>query len=209
MKISLLLLIPLVLSLKSFEAAAQNRVGNGGDVIECASHTELLDFYESDKDLKMFAATVKYEAVLEEVLKNIERLNPKQSKHYKKRALEMIAESDFKKDIALTDVKDSKHLFIPKNKSCELKQIAIRRHQATLSGKRFVIDKELWDKLSERDKAGLVMHEVIYEHLFKLGEEDSVKAREINAYFFSEVGFKESPEAYWKIIKTMKIPIYK
>ena len=108
----------------------------------------------------------------------------------------------------LVGVPDSKHVFKPEDKNCEVRQIAIRRNEASVVTKRFVIDEKLWKKPSERDKAGLILHEIIYEHLFKLGEEDSVKARSINGYIFSDKAFQDGPETYWKMIKDFKLPIY-
>lgn len=186
-----------------------NRVGNGGDVVLCPKSGELLDFYENSGAIRGFSDEKSREAILEQVFKNLERLSPKQARQYKARAAEFISETEFKKEIALENIEDSNHLFGPKDKKCSLQQIAIRRHEAGLDGKRFLVDEELWNRLSPRGQAGLILHEVVYEHLYKLGEEDSVRARKLNAYYFSNKAFADSQDSYWRLVKDLNLPIYR
>ena len=186
-----------------------NRVGNGGDIVLCPRTQDLLDFYENAGAVRVFQDQKNTSAVLEQVFKNLERLSPKQARQYKARAESFMTDTDFKKDVALENIKDSKHVFGPKDKNCSIKQIAIRRNETDLDGKRFIVDESLWNKLSPRGQAGLIMHEVIYEHLWKLGEEDSVRARKLNAYLFSNKAFADSQDAYWKFIKDLNLPIYR
>lgn len=202
-----LLLLSFLIGASSF--ASGNRVGNGGNVVACADKTALLDFVESNLPLITANPEHSYKEVIAEVLKNLKRLSPLQAEQYTRRAAFFTDDTEFKAGISLIGVPDSKHVFKPEDKNCEVRQIAIRRNEASVVTKRFVIDEKLWKKLSERDKAGLVLHEIIYEHLFKLGEEDSVKARAINAYIFSDKAFQEGPETYWKMIKDFKLPIYR
>lgn len=200
----------LLISFSSVSAFANgHRVGNGGDVVVCPKSQEVLDFYENSGAVRGFATEKTKENVLEEVLRNLERLSPRQARQYKNRVLQFAAETEFKKDVALTDIKDSKHLFEPKDPACAVMQIAIRRREVGLEGKRFVVDENLWNKLSPRGQAGLILHEVIYEHLAKLGEEDSIRARKLNAYLFSNKVFADSQDSYWKFIKDLNIPIYR
>lgn len=144
------------------------RVGNGGDVVVCKQVKDILDFYENAGAVRAFASEETREKVLDEVLRNLDRISPRQAKQYRRRASEFMSDTEFKKDVALADVKDSKHLFAPKDKDCSIEQIAIRRQEKGLDGKRFLVDEELWNQLSPRGQAGLIMHEVIYEHLYKL-----------------------------------------
>jgi hypothetical protein len=200
----------LILSLVSLNAFANgNRVGNGGDIVTCSKSNEILDFYENSGAVRVFAQENTIDKVLEQIFKNLERVSPRQAKQYRTRAGEFINDTEFKTGVALTDIKDSKHVFEPSEKDCAVKQIAIRRNEPDLNGKRFVIDQNLWNKLSPRGQAGLIMHEVIYEHLYKLGEEDSVRARKLNAYLFSNKVFADSPDTYWKFIKDLNLPIYR
>lgn len=186
-----------------------NRVGNGGDIVICPKSKEVLDFYENAGAVRAFASEDSKEKVLDEVLRNLERLSPRQAKQYKNRATEFMSATEFKKDVALVDIPDSQHLFKPADKNCSIQQIAIRRREAGLDGKRFIVDESLWNQLSARGQAGLIMHEVIYEHFAKLGEADSVRARKLNAYIFSNKVFADSPDSYWRFIKELNLPIYR
>lgn len=204
---TLLALLTVLISLQVF--ASGNRVGNGGDVIACPNKTNILDFYEASLPLKSYKLEQSYNNIVNDVLTNLERFNSVQSGQYKKRFVDFLAETEFKSGASLVNIKDSKHFFEPKDNNCKILQIAIRRNEVSDSMKRFLIDEDLWNKLSERDKAGLVLHEIIYEHFFKLGEEDSIKARSINAYLFSEKAYQDNGDVYWKMIKDLKLPIYR
>ncbi|HEX7676471.1 MAG TPA: hypothetical protein VF412_20005 [Bdellovibrio sp.] len=188
--------------------ASGDRVGNGGDVVQCKTSSELLDFYEASEPLKDFGAKG-YKEILDQVLENLKRLNPSQATQYSRRLQEIYQLIDFKSDVLLTDVDDSKHLFLPKDKDCKLLQIAIRRNVVSKVTKRFLVNEDLWKALSERSKAGLIMHEAVYEHFYKLGEDNSSKARILNAYLFSKKATTDSSEDYWGMIKSLKISIYK
>ncbi|MGZ3801939.1 MAG: hypothetical protein ACXVCL_17360 [Bdellovibrio sp.] len=188
--------------------ASGDRVGNGGDVIKCHDSAEILDFYESSEPLKDYASS-DYKKILDEVLINFERLNPDQSKQYRQRLRTIEPDLLFKSGITLEDIKDSKHAYKPSGKKCKLLQIAIRKNTSSKVTKQFVIDEDLWKVLSDRSKAGLLLHEVIYEHLFKLGEKDSEKARILNSYLFSKKSFQDSRQDYWNLVNSLKLPIYK
>lgn len=188
--------------------ASGNRVGNGGDVVDCPGKTTLLDFYETTLPLNPVAPDLGFEAIAQDVLENLERLSPTQARQYQNRLKEFLREADFKGDVKLVNIRDSKHLFKPKEEQCKVRQIAIRKKDASSISKRFLVDQELWDRLPETDKAGLVLHEIVYEHFYKLGEDDSVKARSLTAYLFSQNIRSAKSADYWKVIREMKVPLY-
>ncbi|MGZ6442287.1 MAG: hypothetical protein ACXWRU_19680 [Pseudobdellovibrionaceae bacterium] len=125
----------------SLSWSSGNRVGNGGDVIKCAKITQLLDIYESELKLQKLKPTDKYEEIAYTVLSNLQRLSPDQAKQYTRRFSEMRSETEFRSDIELTDIKDSKNIF--KAKDCKLLQIAVRRNLISKETKRFIIDEDL------------------------------------------------------------------
>jgi len=103
------------------------------------------------------------------------------------------------------NAKDSLHAFEPNG--CKSRQTIIRR--AVFDGnKRFAVNKALWDALSARDQAGMIMHEVIYEHFSKLGEEDSRKARKLNALLFSPELDEMNEGKFWLFVKKLEVPLY-
>jgi hypothetical protein len=210
MKITILAIL-IFLSLSS-KVLAQNRVGNGGDVIVCSetakkSKVDLLDFYEAEG--KQIESTKPYAEIVKGRIDFLKQLSPDLGRQYLERWLKVQKDVDFRSDIELVDVKDSNHLFEPTDKRCQLKQIAIRRNITSDNQKRFIVSLNYWKQMQAVHQAGLLMHEMIYEHFFQLGENDSVKARAFNAFLFSPDFEKANPDDLWKFIKNLKIPIYR
>ncbi len=131
---------------------------------------------------------------------------PSLGMQYLKRLDSIRAELDFKNGVILTDTRDSDHLFRPTDSSCEVVQTAIRRPGETAGEKRFLIRKDVWDQLSALDRAGLLSHEIIYEHFSRLGETTSVKARKVNAFLFKNETFKTAE--FWELLRNLEVPIY-
>jgi len=197
---------------------AGNEVGNGGDVIVCKSKTskidsvELLDFYEARIQEKIEMSTAQNStpplAQLKTILEKVKRHSPKLAKQYKNRTDTFFKEVSFLEDARLKDIDDSAHLILPRKKECSIKQIAIFK-KAHKSKKNFLIDKNLWDKMDSTNKAGLILHEIIYEHLSYLGEKNSIKVRQINSLFFSKNIGTMTTKSYWKRFQDIKVPIYR
>ncbi len=197
--------ILLVISVSLFALA--NRIGNGGNVVVCKDSIEVLDFYEASTTIKFPGNSqhLDYQAIAEEVFKRLKSVSPKLSAQYQERLKSIVHDIEFKDGVALTDVKDSFHAFKPEDKNCEVKQIAIRKEEIGPKEKRFVIDTKLWDRLDSRNKSALIVHEIVYEHLNKLGETTSVKARKLVVYLYDDqINGKE----FWNLVKTLKISIY-
>ena len=189
-------------------ALSSNKVGNGGNVVQCMNagkvSLRLLDFYEAEVDPTADGKTA-FE-IAQIVLKKMSSVAPKLSNQYLKRLSKIESEIDFKNDIQLLEVPDSKHLFKPLAKDCDVVQIAVRKKLVTASEKMFLIRKDLWQQLQPSHQAGLLTHEIIYEHLSKLGEENSIKARRINAFLYAK---KSKMNEFWNLIKELEIPIYR
>lgn len=195
---------------------AQNRVGNGGDVILCDNKAEgktvkILDLYELEtstpkKELFSLTSNSKDEwTATREIFERLKPFAPKLFDQYVARLKSIQSEIDFKPDIRLSNVKDSEHLYLPKSKKCKLYQIAIRKNTVTKEEKRFVVDEELWKELNTINRSALISHEIIYEHLFKLGETNSVKARKIVGLLFSK---DLESKKFWKLIQELEVSIY-
>ena len=194
----------IALVLFALPASAGNRVGNGGDVVICPEKSTLLDFYERPP---VAAAGAKdYQAILAQRIAALAKAAPKLAEQYGRRAKSIGNEIDFKADVKLTDVKDSLHAFEPDDDNCKVRQIAIRQNQPV--GKRFLIDDRSWKALDAQNKAGLILHEIIYEHLAKLGQTDSRKVRKLNAHIFSSAIETEGSGKFWLMIKDLEIPLY-
>lgn len=186
---------------------ANNRVGNGGDVIQCPARTTTLDLYESSEVLQNSTETNEY-VFASKILSGLVSHAPDLERQYQNRLKALQDEIEIKPDIELEDIKDSKNLFKPKDKNCKLRQIAIRKNLKSSQSKRFIVDKDLWDQLDSQNKAALLTHEIIYEHFHKLGMDDSTAAREFNRFMFEERFKKISKKEFWAFIASLKVPIY-
>lgn len=186
---------------------ANNRVGNGGDIIQCPAKSQVLDLYESSEALRKVSESDEY-LFAEKILAGLKSLAPDLEKQYQNRLKSMKDEIEFKSEIELVDIEDSKNLFKPKDKKCKMLQIAVRKNQKSTQGKRFIIDQELWNALDSQNKAALLTHEIVYEHFFKLGMNDSATAREFNRFLFEERFTKMTKKEFWAFIASLKVPIY-
>lgn len=197
--------ISLFILFLSITIQAQNRVGNGGDVVICKNNTQLLDFYEDEK-FKFESSEKSPWAIAEERVLQLKKIAPKLAPQYQERLATIKNEFEYKSDVELTDVKDSSHLFL--GSGCSIKQVAVRKNLAVGKDFRFIISKKHWDALTPVHQAGLIMHEIVYEHFYKLGEKDSkndsIKARKVNRLLFSPATGTE----FWTLIKDLEIPIY-
>ena len=88
-------------------------------------------------------------------------------------------------DEKLPEIDDEDEVLLPKH--CEKRTIA-----SYLSDSKVLVDTELWNLMSEVDKAGLVMHEAWYR---ELRQSDAItgsqRVRKINAYFLAEKPFDD------------------
>lgn len=184
--------------------AANNKVGNGGDVVSCsASSPTLLDFYEGGVSPANSGKSSYEQAAA--VIAKLKTIAPKLHEHYSSRLAKIENEIEFKNNVELTDLDDSKHLFKPLAKDCSIVQIAIRRAEVSGDEKRFLFRKDLWEQLPQSHQAGLLVHEIAYEHLYRLGEQDSVKVRKLNRLLFTD---DLNSQKFWQAVKQLKIPIY-
>lgn len=160
-------------------------VGNGGDVLVCKNKShqitniELLDHYEAKTirglsiDFEVSSSDIEHR--LEVAFSRLKRLSPDRSEKYKKWAQDFVSEAQFLKDIELVDVPDSEHIVIPKG--CHIQQIANQATTLLPGQKRYTIDLELWQQLNPDQKAGLILHELVYREALLLGQVNSVASR--------------------------------
>lgn len=194
------LLFVVFLAAKTF---AQNRVGNGGDVVTCKDKSpQVLDLYESSAEI-MTTTETDYQKIVSERLDLLAEAHKKTADQYRTKFSGFLNDSDFKANAKLTDIKDSEHLVLPKD--CRLKQAAIRKNAIAKNEKLFLFDDDNWQEMDSLNKAALIMHEIIYDHFYKLGERNSIKARKVNALLFSKNFNKKQ---FWELIQDLKIPIY-
>lgn len=189
---------------------AGNEVGNGGDALVCKKEqslsVRLLDYSEGEVNSNKSDSQEKYRKLLHSWIKKFKALDPKLSSMLSRKTLTIDQDFTFKKGIQLIDIKDSKHIYIPQN--CVLKQLAIRRFKK-IGGEKFVVNQDYWEKLSEEDKAGLVLHELLYEYFYYLGVRDSKEVRELNRIIYNYAhGSEITKSEYKQRIRNLELPHY-
>jgi hypothetical protein len=184
-----------------------NGVGNGGDVVTCKNLAELLDFTET-KLMKRFtlieAPKSSYLKIAKTRLEILKKVDPKLAAQYSK-VLDSV-ENRWKtiENATFRDVPDSFEIAIPDE--CKIEQTAI---QQEIDGKTQIhVSKKLWDKLDPMNKAGLVLHEIIYEHFIVLGEKNSVKVRRFNSLLFSSELNRMNNKQYQEYVRLLGLKFY-
>ncbi|MGE3260162.1 MAG: hypothetical protein AB7K68_00125 [Bacteriovoracia bacterium] len=182
-----------LLLLASFEAraglaplqAGGDGVGNGGDALVCADGSvEMLDLYEArvlrglEFDQSLTGATA--EETAKNILARMAKFDPVSAKNYGKKVDAFRENAGFVPDANLVDVPDSNHIVIPRN--CELRQVAIQRKPQFPEERFYLIDATIWNRMSVRDQASLMLHEIIYTDTLERGQVNSIRARYFNSY---------------------------
>lgn len=188
-----IIIISLIVYSSTALALGGRIVGNGGDVVVCKdaqnniTSIDLLDHFEA-RSLRGLSIDfgVQSDSVSERVYAAITRLqwlSPDRAKKYRQWANTFNSETNITTDVELVDIPDSQHSGIPRG--CKPLQIA---NQATVllpGQKRYIIDKTLWDLLNPDQKAGLILHEIVYRETLSFGQENSIAARFLSSLMAS------------------------
>src|SRR5688572_3302365 len=83
-------------------------------------------------------------------------------------------------EIAIPPVGDSRPRVLPTKKGCAIEQVAV---YADGTHKVRIVE-HVWNKFSDADKAGLLIHEALYRRLRELGDSTSDRARKVVGYLF-------------------------
>ncbi|MGZ3700881.1 MAG: hypothetical protein ACXWP1_03965 [Bdellovibrionota bacterium] len=159
-------------------------IGNGGDSVVCSNgKEEMLDTFE----LRVFggrhpvlSSVPDFKAKVEDVLNRLSPLSPLRAKAFRARFAELLRNTSFVES-DLPDVPDSQHSLIPIG--CEVKQIVI---QTRANGQVFLtVNRPLWDRLDEENRAALYLHELSYAEAIDRGAVNSIAARRFNGVLLS------------------------
>ena len=193
------LIILFFLYLISFNALAVldgQGTGNGGDVLVCKNlngsvqNITLYDFHEAsfrhDINLDLDSNATSLNEKVTSILNKIKRLNPTRAALYEKwwKEFQLPENTSFTND-HLSDIPDTGEVTYPAN--CEVVQAA--HQKKPMSGeRRYIIKKDLWNQMDVANKAGLVIHELIYREAREENSyvhTNSKRVRYLNATFFS------------------------
>lgn len=172
-------------------AASGTTVGNGGNSIVCknsagkVTSVEMLDLYEARINgltLKFNSRLSSYKDVINENLDRWQDVAPRRVAQYKKWLDEFESETMFVSGIQIPVIPDTGSVVLPKG--CELKPIAFQRPESELlpGVKRYTVSRDLWNLMDEVQRAGLVMHELIYREGILAEHKTSFPTRYFNGY---------------------------
>lgn len=162
-----------------------NESGNGGDVLICKDTSsgktsyEILDLYEA-KEFYHFIPDygpkgLSFMEHVQFVLDRFARLDPDRARIYLNTIKEFSKPQYYIAGIQLQDIPDSQHLYIPSD--CKIEQIAVQNPDTFPPRPKFVVNKDLWMKLDEVNRAALLLHEAVYKEAIESGATDSIRAR--------------------------------
>lgn len=162
--------------------------GNGGGSVVCRAadgsitSVELLDFYEQRQLLNltrdMGPAGTSYKDKIHYVLDRHADLAPYRAKSWGEQADNFESEAVFLSGVVFDQLHDTGDIFIPS--ACTFEQVVVQQEPTLPRDKRFKVNKDLWDRLDDENKAGLVLHEVIYREAITYGHTDSIATRYVN-----------------------------
>lgn len=181
-----------LIALKPCNAGVRD-IGNGGDAVVCFKEepsgqdviqsVELLDYYEARSLLNwpidLGEPTHPDSDGRELALRAVERMSqrhPQTAYYYRQRIAQFFSDARIEYGIDLHEIDDSNialssnhkleknYLYLPKG--CKLVQLAIRRNKSKVPDKKtFSINGDLWKHMSPLQRAGLILHEIMYEDL--------------------------------------------
>lgn len=199
------------LMMTSLSALASGDRGNGGDAMVCRDSkgeiisAEVLDLYEGrvirsisyDEDQNAnFREMVterlellgRFDSPLMEKIKAVASGLVRNARNYESTGNLRVENVLFSNQL-LEDVPDSGHLTF--DKGCKVEQLAIRTKKEFSEDPDFIIQKDIWAKLSQLNKSALILHEAIYKVFAERGDTNSKKARYFNQKLHS-LEFRDS-----------------
>jgi hypothetical protein len=143
-------------------------------------------------------------ATVANIIARIEARDPYLAGILTERLTAWLTESRLLPNSHLPDVNDSFSVVIPVG--CELAQLAVQREPQFPGDPFYLIDKSLWDVMANRDRAALVLHEIIYRYARTLGQMNSINVRFYNATMSSTSAAAISGLEYVKFLETVDFP---
>lgn len=161
MNIKILILFLVVLF--SHKSIAGDKKGNGAGFVVCPTQTTLLDFYEGK--LESFNWNGNEIDLAIYLINKFQDLNPVRSENYIQLITNFYKETKFEADSELGYIPDAGTIRVEIPRECRLVQGVLQKLIVFGQEKRYLISKNQWDKLDTINKAGVILHEVIYREL--------------------------------------------
>lgn len=196
----------------SLLAYAGDEIGNGGDLVVCQDvnanikSATILDYYEArhrEISLDLGSDELMPMQKVELALNRLFEKNNFFANQLRQKAQTFFQNANIMPNIDLTDIPDGQELFL--EHGCSIAQIAINRKVIFPQDKKFIISKDLWDLLDNNNKAGLILHEIIYDYFIQHGHTNSRSARYLNSLISSNQFENYSLEEYQDLKKLLKL----
>jgi hypothetical protein len=188
----------------AFNTFANDKGGNGGDGVVCRNadqsikSVELFDYYEARtlRNMKLeTSSSQNLKVAVSELLTSLSSFSPIRSEEFREWAQSFEQETLFV-DHDLEDIPDSGPVIFPSR--CKIEQVIIQYNPDISGGRRFEVNRPIWEAASVATRAGFMLHEFLYrEAIYRWKHRDSVLVR----YFNSVVA---SPESQSQIRESAK-----
>lgn len=197
--------------LKSKNAFAGHMVGNGGDVVYCSGvpSAEMYDIYEALPRYGLrpdFGEASTYMEMVRYSLGQFAGVAPQRAERYLADAESFLSEANFV-NAPLVNIDDAE-MIIDSSTGCEIRQVAIQREPEVVLDKRYTVDAQMWNLLSEAGKAALLLHEIIYREAIEFGHANSVKVRYFAANIFSGRAAAMTQKEYYDLLREVDFDRY-
>ena len=183
-------------------------VGNGGGTVVCRDEThriktiQLLDYYESmlHPGMKIDIQNLSgdWKAKANAVIERVRAKSEMRYQLYSKWLEKFESERLLLEGVQFSTVADSGYIGVPIG--CAFEQAAIQRRPNFSEDPRYFINSELWNAMDDSQKAGLVLHEIIYREAIGYGHTDSIRARYLTGLYSSEGFGAQTLDQYWKVL---------
>ncbi|MNS91146.1 hypothetical protein D3C72_1252240 [compost metagenome] len=169
-------------------------IGNGGDAVVCVGQdgrkqVEILDYYEARVmrgiQVDLGAESLSVEDKIDLALARLSKISPIRARAYKAEAQVFIESAKPITGSVFEDIPDSQHLTVPAN--CTLSQLVIQRHDAPADEPKYLYDADSWKLMSNTQKAGMILHEVVYSEALDEGAWNSIGSRYLNSKISSSL----------------------
>lgn len=188
-------------------AAGDNGIfdrGNGGDVVICTKPDgqktyQVLDLYEqADRGYtpRHFPSDLSYIDIVYIEIARIERQFPRVAKALNLEFQKLEASLYFIADEHVPEIKDE---FLYTSLPCSLRQLAVQWNEGSRYGRVYWINARYFPRLDERNKAALILHELVYRLLSSSFPKEDLNSRPVRQYvglFMSEEFDQRAPKMF-------------
>ncbi len=216
----LLLLLLLVVSTVCFSQEKDSseeggiHVGNGGKTIFCvrpdgSEGMDLLDFHENVilNYFESFTGTESVYNLVRYAIDNLETIDPERHRRLSNYNNSFTKDARFISGIRLASLSDIGLVILPKG--CELKQAVVQSPpEDVIEGitNRYTFDRSIWDRLDIKEKAGLVLHELVYRDFIESSNHTtSFYVRMLVRYLASNSPKLQNLPSYIGILKKLRV----